>query len=214
MTGLVRKAALFTACGLLVAAAAMAGVPSPGNSTAPGFITIVDNSLGVPDTITGGFTVIVRDLANNPINGSSVVVDLSGCADLRLCSNQLNVNYTVNCATKTVRAFTNASGTVKFTVLGGSNNAAPSSGAGCAKIFADGVLLKSPTVAAPDLDGASGVGANDLSKWISDFGTLAYWGRSDYDGSGGPTLGANDLSVWIGIFGTLRNTASCASYCP
>ena len=47
------------------------------------------------------------------------------------------------------------------------------------------VLIGSPTVAAYDLDGASGVGANDLSAWLTDFGSGQPYGRSDFDCSGG-----------------------------
>lgn len=215
MNGLIRRIASFTAFGLLVAVATRAGVPSPGNTTAPSFITLVGSTVaGVPDTVEGVFVVTARDLANNPIAGSPVDIDLSGCGDLRLCADQLNVNYTLNCATKTVRAYTDNNGLVRFTILGASNNGPPSSHANCGKVYLDGVLIKSPTIAAPDLDGAIGLGANDLSKWFEDFGTLEYWGRSDYDGSGGPALGANDLSIWIRYFGGQRSTSSCASYCP
>ena len=51
MTGLVRKASLLTAAGLLIASAAMAGVPSPGNSTFPACITLVGNTALVPDPV-------------------------------------------------------------------------------------------------------------------------------------------------------------------
>src|SRR5689334_9305655 len=121
MTGLVRKATLLTACGVLVAAAAMANVPCPSCSTVPGCITLVASAAGVPDSSDGKFCVVVRDLANNPLNGSSVTIDLSNAPDLHLCSDQLNVNYIINCAAKTVRQFTDVTGTVCFTLLGGSN---------------------------------------------------------------------------------------------
>ena len=214
MTGLVRKATL-TACGMLVAASAFAGVPSPGNSTlpSPAFFTVVGSSLGVADPY-GAFSITVRDLANNPINGSSVVLDFSGVSDAQLCSDQLDVASTVNCAAKTVRKFTNASGVVSFTVVGGSTNTGGSAGAGLGgvKVYADGVLLGSLTAAMLDEDGAGGVGANDLSLWITDFATLGYFGRSDFDYSSG--LGANDLSVLITAFGLLGSAEGCASYCP
>lgn len=213
MTGLLRKATLLTAAGLLVASAAMAGVPSPGNSTTPGCVTLVGNLAGVPDAAAGQFTVIVRDLANNPLNGASVVIDFSNCSDIAICDNQLDVNALVNCAAKTVRKFTDITGTVQFTCLGGSN------GAGNAvtllnggRIYANGVLIASPTVAAYDLDGGSGVGANDLAALLTDFGTGNPYGRSDFDCSG--AVGANDLSFWLTEFGTGLSGASCAVACP
>ena len=149
MTGLVRKATLLTAAGMLVATAAMAGVPSAANSTTPACITLVGSLAGVPDAAAGQFTVTVRDLANNPLNGASVVIDLSGCADLAICSDQLDANALVNCGAKTTRKFTDATGKVTFVVLGGSNgggNASTLLGGG--KIFANGTLLQTPTVSA------------------------------------------------------------------
>ena len=213
MTGLVRKATLLTAAGLLVASAAMAAVPSAANSTTPSCITLVGSLSGVPDAAAGQFTIVVRDLANNPLNGASVVIDLSNCLDLSICSDQLDANALVNCGAKTTRKFTNALGQVTFTVLGGSNgggNASTLLGGG--RIFANGTLIQSPTVSAFDLDGAGGVGANDLSAWFGDFGTGNNYGRSDYDCSG--SIGANDLSLWFGEFGTGASASSCAVACP
>jgi hypothetical protein len=213
MTGLVRKATLLTAAGMLVASAAMAAVPSAANSTTPACISLVGSIGGAPDNAAGQFSIIVRDLANNPLNGASVVVDLSGCLDLAICNDQLDPNALVNCGAKTTRKFTDATGTVTFTVLGGSNgggNASTLLDGG--KIFANGVLIKNPTVSAFDLDGTGGVGANDLSAWLGDFGTAQNFGRSDYDCSG--NLGANDLSFWLGVFGSGTMTASCGASCP
>jgi len=212
MTGLVRKATLLTAAGLLAASAAMAGVPSPTNSTTPLCITLVGSLAGVPDA-AGQFNIVVRDLANNPLNGASVVIDLSGCNDLSICDDQLDANALVNCGAKTTRKFTNALGQVTFIVLGGSNgggNASSLLGAG--RIYANGTQIQAPTVSAFDLDGAGGVGANDLSAWFGDFGSGQPFGRSDYDCSG--TIGANDLSLWFGEFGAGTSASSCAVACP
>jgi len=213
MTGLVRKATLLTAAGLLVASAAMAGVPSATNSTTPTCVTLVGSLSGVPDSPAGQFTVIVRDLANNPLNGASVVVDFSGCLDIAICDDQLDANALVNCGAKTTRKFTDALGSVSFTILGGSNGAGNASTLlGGGKIFANGTLIQTPTVAAYDLDGSSGVGANDLSAWLTDFGSGQPYGRSDYDCSGG--IGANDLSFWLTEFGAGTSASSCAVSCP
>src|SRR2546428_658450 len=132
MTGLVRKATLITAAGLLLlASAALANVPSAANSTAPDIIRLVGNSAGVRDPglpaavppAPSSFTVVVKDLANNPINGASVVVDLSNCGDLAICNDQLDPNALVNCGAKTTRKFSDVTGSVSFIVLGGSNGA-------------------------------------------------------------------------------------------
>ena len=212
MTGLVRKATLLVAGGLLIAGVAGAGVPSPANSTAPGAINVVGSTLGLADSVAGKFSVIVRDLANNPLNGSSVVIDFSTNADVKVCNPQLYPNYTLNCAARTVRKFTDASGTASFTIVGGGTGTASVLVNNGGKIYADGVLLKNVTVGAYDLDGIGGVGTGDLSAWLTDFGSGIAYGRSDYDGSGG--VGTGDLSLWLTVFGAAASTASCSATCP
>ena len=205
---------MLAAGGCLVASAAMAGVPSPGNSTVPACIVLAGSLAGTPDDV-GLFIVTVRDLANNPLSGASVVVDFSGCTDIAICSDQLDLNVVVNCAAKTVRGFTCATGRVRFGILGGSNGSGNATTLlGGAKIYANGTLIASPTAAVFDLDGANGVGINDLSVWLTDFGTFGNpaFGRSDYDCSG--SVGINDLSVWLTEFGNGSSAASCAVGCP
>jgi hypothetical protein len=112
-----------------------------------------------------------------------------------------------------VTKHTAADGSAHFTILGGSNgggNAVTLLGGG--RIFANGTLIASPTVSAFDLDGGSGVGANDLSCWLTDFGSGQPFGRADYDCSGG--VGANDLSFWLTAFGQGTMTQSCGASCP
>jgi len=211
MTGLVRKATLLTAAGLLAASAAMAGVPSAANSTTPSCISLVGNTAGVPDA-TGTFTVIVRDLANNPLSGASVVVDLSGCSELAICDNQLDANALVTCLSKTTRKFTDGLGSVTFTVLGGGNGNPAATLLGGGKIFANGTLIASPTVSAYDLNGAGGADAPDLSRFLTDFASGQNYGRSDFDCSG--NIGAIDLSRWLTVFANGTSQASCVSACP
>jgi len=213
MTGLVRKATLLTAAGLFIASVAMAGVPSPTNSTVPAYIKAVGAKTGVADP-HGTFSIVVRDLANNPINGASVVIDLSGTTDLRLCNDQLDAGTTVNCAGKTTRKFTDVTGTVTFTVLGGGKGAGTATTLhGGGKVFANGTQIGTPTITAVDLDGAGGVGINDLSVWLGDFGTSGNpaFGRSDFDQNG--SVGINDLSVWLTFFGQSSSLSSCSVNC-
>jgi len=194
-------------------AIAISSEPSPANSTSPACISLVGTHAGVPASGAGQFFVIYRDLANNPIANATVVIDLSGAPDISICADQLDADAVVDCARKTVSKHTAADGRVNFTVLGASNgggNAVTFLDAGA--IYANGPLICRPTVAAFDLDGSSGVGANDLSAWLTDFGTGNPYGRSDYDCSGG--IGANDLSFWLSTFGSGTMTESCASHCP
>jgi hypothetical protein len=190
----------------------LAGGPAAQNSTVPASITLVGSFAGTPDA-TGMFTVVARDPANNPLNGASIVLDLSGCTDLSICADQMDAFTSVNCAAKTVRKFTNLTGSVTFIVLGGSSGAGSASTMlGGARIYGNGTLLGSPTVASLDLDGVHGVAINDLSVWLSDFASGTPFGRSDFDGSGAVDI--NDLSVWLTAYGAAGSTQGCTASCP
>ena len=243
MTGLVRKATFFTVGAMLVAASAMAGVPSPGYSS----ITTPNNTVDFPDGSgvyivgsDGGGTPIpdplglvhinVRDLANNPINNCSVSVSLGGCVDMRIGDPLVigtggpDASATVFCPGNgpSVRRYTDVNGDVDFIVQGAGPNAGDVPGCGVApnplraKIIAAGVTLANIIAASPDLDGANGVDANDLSLWLDDQGSLSgtpNYGRSDYDFDG--TDGANDLSLWLDIQGGVTGAtfASATNLC-
>jgi hypothetical protein len=170
MTGLVRKAALLSACGLVLAGAALAGVPNAANSQKP-CIMLMDlsnskNNVGVNNGVCGqsALKVIVRDALNNPVANSDVVLDFSSCDPLtqvRVGSAQVDPNVTVLCTGRTFMKTTNAQGEACFTLLGttGSTvpsdpsgghpfyagrtarNLGPSAGVGCAKMFASGQPL-------------------------------------------------------------------------
>lgn len=221
MTGLVRKAAVLAACGVLFgAAAAFAGVPSSGNSSFSGTrINIVgfDGVSTSADSNAAGakFSVTVRDLANNPIANSAVVLDFSGCtSDVRIDDTQANYqNLTAACAGHTVRSLTDATGVAYFVVVGGGYGAvspahAPLSG----KVYADGVLLGNIGVGVYDQNGGAGVGAADLSRVLGDFVGGTNPDRTDYNGVGG--VGAADISLWLGTFVAGKSNTSSASYCP
>ena len=200
------------ALALLLAPAAGAWIPSPSNSTAPAFIRVVGSTAGVPDTVAGKFVVTVRDIANNPWPSAFVSVDFSGCPDIRLAADPLNPNYSTGyCWNHSIGAWTNNDGIVALTLVGSSWNAGTHAGLSCARIYANGDLLSSPTVAAFDLDGMGGVTTADLSQWLDDFGTHIYRGRSDYDGDS--VVSTGDLSIWLAEFGTHRSSVTPAS-CP
>jgi len=203
---------LLLALAIAAPGVAWASPPSPANSTVPSCITLVGSSGGVAAAV-GQFTVVVKDLANNPIAGAVVSVDLLSCPDLHFCAEQLDPAAVVDCANKRVNKATDAAGSVTFTLLGGSN------GAGNAvtllnggNVYENGTLIGRPTVSTFDLDGQSGVGANDLAAWLTDFGTGNNLGRSDYDCNN--CLGANDLSLWLTAFGSGTMTQSYGASCP
>jgi len=182
------------------------------HATVPSCISLV-GSYGGQAAALGQFTVVVRDIAENPLVGCVVQIDISNCLDLAFCADQLDPAAIVDCGYKRVSKLTTADGSVQFNLLGGSN------GAGNAvtllnggRVFAFGLLVGTPTISAYDLDGSVGVGAGDLSVWLSDFGTGQPYGRSDYDCNG--TIGAGDLSFWLTAFGSGTMAQSCASQCP
>jgi hypothetical protein len=233
MTGLVRKATLLSVCGLLVAGSAMAFVPSPITSSVPCAITVVgNNAAGTTADPSGDFTVTVKDIAGNPINNSTVVVDFSGCCnDIRLTLTQLGAGVSLNAPLKQVSAQTNALGQVTIRVEGATTNNATTPGlVGCAKIFADGQLLSDGVnhpfvgVGVFDLDGAAGapgVGIGDISAWVGDFFAASYRQRANYSQptlcAGTPSLAIGMLSQLVGVFFTnnsFKNGAGTFAACP
>jgi hypothetical protein len=182
--------------------------PSPANSTIPKLVSVMGrNSSGVADPISQ-FTVTYRDLANNPVAGALIVVDFGACAELRLCSESHDPNVVVDCASRTVRQVTDANGVAIFRVAGWSVAApgTPGTGYNAGRIYADGVLLGSPTVAIYDLD-MHGLGASDLSALLSDLFSGNNAARGDYDASG--QLGASDLSTWLRAYFAGGSTTNC-----
>ena len=197
---------------LLTPALTSASPPSPANDTTPLCISLVGAN-GATPAPAGQFTVVCRDLANNPMPGAVVVIDLSACPDLEICADQMDPAATVDCAHKTVSKLTAADGSVHFTLLGGSNGAGNASTLlSGGRIYKNGTLIQAPTVSAFDLDGSAGVGAGDLSAWLTDFGSGLPFGRSDYDCSG--NVGASDLGLWLTAFASTTMAQSCVSSCP
>ena len=130
---------------LIIAMPVSAAVPSPTNSTIPSCLHMCPFG-----DMT--YTVVIRDFANNPIAGSSVVLDFSGCPSVRLCPPPAPPSYS---------ALTNAQGVATFAVKGGG---------GCisaVNVYADGVWLTygsgqpNPSVASPDQDGNRFVTVSD-----------------------------------------------------
>ena len=162
---------------------ASAGVPSPANSTLPACMALCPMG-DMP------FTVTVRDLANNPVAGSAVVLDFSGCPNgAFICPPHPPDPYTVNLAARTLLMVTAANGSVTFPArIGGVGPA------GCAKVFADGVLLRSYALASPDQNG-NGVAVIivdvDDALFAAKLGTVDP--TADFDCSGGVVDAADQL---------------------
>ena len=162
---------------------AAAAVPSPVNSSVPACMALCP--LGdMP------FTVTVRDFANNPIAGSSVVIDFSGCPNgAYICPTRPGDPYSVNLVARTLSMVTPANGAVTFPArIGGVGPA------GCAKVFADGVLLRSYALASPDQNGnglAAGIIDVDPALFAAKLGTVDP--TADFDCSGGAVDLADQL---------------------
>ncbi len=193
-----------------------APIPSPGNSIVPPFIALVGNDGSGRVDGAGNFTITVRDNNNIPINGSLVVVDLSGCIGGDwLCATQ-NPGLTADNATKTVYGFANGAGVITMTIGGhGTNlgNTPPYHAEGCVKVYADGVLMTPAGInlRVYDQDG-NGLAPGDFAAVLGDFfGRQSL--RCDYDNSG--DLGPNDLSMWLSVFfSRAPSDTGSGSNCP
>ncbi len=166
MTRVVRNAAILCAGGILMASAALANVPSAatssvsnvGSGTTAGkaFISVEGQSAGAPDNCSDGrcanYLVTVRDALSNPIAGSTVVFDGSGCSDIQFSCDQSVGGSTgqTYLSGKKVSGTTNAAGQFTFRLQGASNavlqgttttSAGTNVNTACATIYADGVVL-------------------------------------------------------------------------
>jgi hypothetical protein len=236
MTGLVRKATLLCACGLLYGGAAMASIPSaalsdlpdcnPGaldfpcvrvvGESAPGPLGV--SGANVPDPV-GQFSVTVRDLGGNLMAGISVAVDFTLCADTKIClSVDGHLGQDVDCTFSRVTNTTDGGGVALFNIAGGSNNSGASAGADfpCAEVFAGGVSLGFLTVLVADQDGrltgGNGMNVVDVSLLQVDTNSGNYFGRSDFEPDG--AMSVVDVSQALVILNAGDSAIGCASYCP
>jgi hypothetical protein len=192
-----------------------AGGPYPPNCTIPTHIRLVGLENGVVDP-SGAFDVTLRGIAGDLMPNCDVEIDFSACNDVRVGdqgSQHLSPwDYMwVDGPSKVVRKWSGFSGVATFRIVGAAlANRASGSGARCATIRADGILIGSVTVTAVDQDGVAGVGLSDLALLTSDYYSGAYFGRSDYDGSGAVTL--TDISVWATDFYSGQSSQSSDAY--
>jgi len=205
-------AGLVLAVGLSAAAGPARAVPSPANSSVPSHVLMVGRRDALADTALGSFTIVVRDLANNPLRGVTVEFRVLNCLGARLAADPLQPGVSARCATHGYTAVTNAAGEVRMCLLGGGTIGSPPGGGACGQVFASATLIGQPSVALVDLDGTAGVGINDLSQWLNDFGLNEPISRSDYNGDGAVTV--SDLSLWLDYWSLGTSVQSATSYCP
>src|SRR2546425_3740467 len=169
VTRAVRTLALaaLVGCGFVARASAQGcDLDCPGaNSTGPSMIRLVAQNGGGMSDPAGSFTVELRDLANNPVSNAVVRVELFA-SDVVFCATQQGA-FTQHQATF-VEGLTDQAG--RFTaVLRGHGTGPPQQGVGGAdgfEIFGNGFPGKRGHVAAFDPDGAGGLNAGDLSRWL------------------------------------------------
>ena len=232
MTGLVRKATFLSACGVLIAANAMAFVPSPVTSVVPCGIQLVGRDAANNTDLSGNFTVTIKDIAGNPIPNAAVVFDFTSCCnDIRPSVVQHGGGAIDVANHKKVNVTCNAAGTVTLAIQGVANKLAATPGhGGCMKITANGVLITDGTnkpqvdVAVYDLDGgfggaSLGVAGPDLSAFLSDFFNVNYHQRADYDESVAcsEVIAGSDLSKFLTAFFNPKeatNDAQDNAACP
>jgi hypothetical protein len=162
--------------GLLAAVSspATSGVPSPFNSTTPPCFA----PCPMGDV---AFTVVVRDLANNPVAGSTVAFVFSNCTNAFICDPLPNDDYVTDLSARTLHGTTNAAGSVTMHLRVGGTGPA-----GCVGLFADGVNLRSYVLASPDQDGNGfcvSIIGNDDPIFAAKLGTADP--TADFDCSGG-----------------------------
>jgi len=154
---------------------AAAGVPSPANSTVPPCLV----ACPIGDL---AFDVVVRDLANNPVANSAVVLDFSRCPQAFLCTvpGMSPDPYVVDTGTRTLLRTTDATGLAHFPLrVGGVGEL------GQVWVLADGVLLAQRGLASPDQDGNGFVSwylLGDYIAFASKLGTQDVTGDLDCNG--------------------------------
>jgi hypothetical protein len=129
---------------------AIAGGPSIMLSTTPRVIHVVGTQSGVPDAATGRFTVVVRDLAANPVPYATVQVDFSSCPDVVICADQLDPEVTVY-GNGSLSKHAGSDGSVTLTILGRGTGAPPQCLASACAIYGGGFLIGRPLVSTYDL---------------------------------------------------------------
>src|SRR5437867_1477511 len=83
----------------LLASGRASAVPSAANSRIPAHVLLVGRVGDLADTTAGAFSVVVNDVANNPIPGRVVELRLINCPEARVSSNPYEPGTTIRCDT-------------------------------------------------------------------------------------------------------------------
>lgn len=184
----------------------------PGScSRIPTRIVLVGQSGGIADATLGTFEVDVCRFSN-PSAFASVAVALQNAAGLRLGRGSTPAPRVLNCATLAAVFQADASGRCRITLTGSAFAPELMEGPCVARIYGNGVGFGDVSLVCYDLDGAAGIGINDLSQRLTLLGSGGYYGVADYDGDG--ALDVNDLSMWIDAFSRGTSTETSPTGCP
>ena len=180
---------------LAVAVPAFAGVPAPPPASSLPFCFVACPMGDIP------FTVTVRDIAMNPVVGSTVVLDFSQCPGAYFCEFP-PPPYNLDPQARLISGTTDATGKISFPLhVGGI------CGAGGVRVFADGVLMKSYALASPDQNGdgfnANLLNGSDDALFIPKVGTNDH--TADFDCNG--TVDEVDEGLY-----NYHSTQSCDGY--
>jgi hypothetical protein len=149
------------------------GIPSPANCYVQRCLVTCPNG-------NIGFYVTVRDAANNPMDGSMVELDFSGCPSFAAC--EAGPGYQIDPVGRRVWTLTDVTGEAGFWLrMGGVCD-------GLVRVSADGFFLCNVTLASPDQDGNGVVGPIDLALLFEKLGTFDLTGDLDCDGKVGGVL--------------------------
>jgi hypothetical protein len=143
--------ALLTTALLCTTSALAFGIPSPSNSTVPPCLVVCPAG-------DAEFTVVVRDVANNPVVGCDVMLDFSGCPSFHVCPDCCQ-DVIIDRQNHRATMISDANGTARFRLkMGGV------CGGAMVLVLACNVLLKQVPMASFDQDGNLEVDASDLLR--------------------------------------------------
>lgn len=228
MTSLTSRIASLTLFGVLgFHVAGAAGVPDPPNADCRnvgaqslGFVCNVgiylvgESGAGVADPL-GEYCVTVRDLFNQPVANATILIDFSACG-VQLCADQRDPGVVVDCANRTVRKLTDATGAACFRVVGKSAETGCGGPPVCAEIWWDGTFLCSLAAMPFDLitqGGEDGVNPNDLSEWLRLFFCADPPSRINFNCSD-LNVDPNDLSVFLHAGFAAGSATNCGAFGP
>ncbi len=221
MTGLVRKASILVALGmLLTAAAALAGIPDPAHCTLPAYIDLYACKTTAPlpptpwDTLSvigNGYCIstfnpgvgngclnnhlVIRDVGGNPVPGCDV--KLIFCSDFKLYTPYPDPRGVVDCTdpnANSVTAISGPDGEVHVAILGAGKNGLPRASSG--RLCATGCGCVRIFACNVEITTGNGVPASAYDE----NGVVAAKG-----------VESTDNAAWLWDFGRLAAQRSCRS---